>query len=155
MSLPTRIIFLDSDKHTIATEHYNAGWWVPDDVGREVARLYRDEAWTYVVAYSCVYNREGYPVGSLGDGCRDLSNIKWLSVANQRELKDGIDNPPTIVETKTTPSSIKIPMTIRPLPTLLIEDLVGVQPMAAPGGQIFSMKRVTASDEPKRLSFTK
>lgn len=149
MSLPTTITFLDNNLQQLATEHYNAGWWVPDVVGKHITALYGVELWTYVIAYSQVYNRDGYPVGKLIDN--NISKVTWFDTSTQQRMRDVIDNPPKRVQhKKPTSESINIPMIPGWIQKLVVDGLVAVQPMGATNGQVFQIQQHVGDGVPKK-----
>jgi hypothetical protein len=152
MSLPTRIQFLDSFFQEIATEFYNAGWFVPDTVGVDIAELYSEEQWQYVIAYRKCYDHHGVEVGEIND-----NNTLDIYLTNkQKDITEVLDSVPPkepITEYKKQ-SKISLQKCSRQFPSLIVTDILGVQPMTATTGNIFELKSKTCSGEPEKLKFT-
>ena len=165
MSLPTTIRFIDKNLHTIAKERYNAGWWVPHDVGKTIADLYSEELWTYVVAYDQVFNRDGYPIGDVSqDACSD--GIDWYDEETCSKHVDIVNQVPMPIIEEQTPEYVDITsiedtvavsviatMRVSKIANDMINNIASVQPMDGSCGEIFNMD-ITPQERPKKLYFT-
>ncbi|MGL4521318.1 MAG: hypothetical protein ACRCWQ_02030 [Bacilli bacterium] len=138
MSAPTTVI-LYRDEKEIGREFYNIGWTgddvrLADELSNMMVRFDADSVWAY---------------GKLRT-LDSLSQLKSDTPAHRekKQLEDEESRRLFISKMRPSEASFELAMKIdknrMPLSLMTAEDIIGVQPMTAPTGQIFKLKKSDA-----------
>ncbi|CAL9998415.1 major head protein [Vibrio phage D479] len=130
MSLPSNALFFDENGDQIAIECINCGW-VYDEVRviKDIKQIaeFKKIHWHTAFAYG-----EKYEIGTIDEHLDDIVTKREEHLAMLRERSKELRE-----QAKESGVTVKIPKQV--VPSLLAEEIVGVQPMKESNAKLFTL----------------